>query len=411
MTKKDWTDDLARKLARNERKAPEGLLDNVREEMKRRGMAAPMVVVKPRRRWAVAATIAVLVAGSLSLWLMRTEEKPQGNVVSSIRATKAEKESVDETAKEEPLLLASSSATAAKNVYEDVAPDELSTNVLPEEASAEEPSEKKEERKVTEHNETTAPSQPAEQPGRREEYKPYEQTATRSEKPRRRVRVSLLMGGLTSYAAGGAGGAAGEFSMADPTYTYYDPFNNLYSKVNGNYTADQEEQNRRVKHHKPLRTGISLTFPLGKRWNLITGVSYSYLRSEFRSGAETAETVTKQKLHYVGIPVGVSYTVWRKGCFGVYARGGAEVQKLVSGKAVTTTPLGTKTKECVKEGRPQFSMNLAAGAEYATPIGLSLYVEPGLNYYIDNGSSVENVYKDKKFSPGISFGLRLNFKK
>ena len=39
---------------------------------------------------------------------------------------------------------------------------------------------------------------------------------------------------------------------------------------------------------------------------------------------------------------------------------------------------------------------------------LGVYVEPGVRYYIDNGSRIENYYKDKPVSFSLQLGLRLN---
>lgn len=189
-----------------------------------------------------------------------------------------------------------------------------------------------------------------------------------------------------------------------------------YGPVSGDMLGTSEymmgranaKEKLKEKHHRPIRTGISVSIPLTNRMNLQTGLTYSYLKSEFTYGSEAFSTTTKQKLHYLGIPVGVSYSLWHKGPVSVYARGGAEVQKLISGKATTTDPEGSKTRETVKEGRPQFSVNAAAGAEVNTGLGVSLYVEPGATYHFDNGSDVSSIYKDKKLSPSLNIGFRIN---
>ena len=53
-------------------------------------------------------------------------------------------------------------------------------------------------------------------------------------------------------------------------------------------------------------------------------------------------------------------------------------------------------------------MSAAAGAQYDVIPQLGVYVEPGVRYYIDNGSRIENYYKDKPVSFSLQLGLRLN---
>ena len=121
---------------------------------------------------------------------------------------------------------------------------------------------------------------------------------------------------------------------------------------------------------------------------------------------------TKQKLHYVGIPVNVNYSVLRTNRLNLYASAGVEVEKLASGKQDTehyegdTFTFTKATSQSVKEGRPQISGNVAVGAEFRIVNQLSVYAEPGLAYHFDNGSDVENIYKEKPLNLNVQVGLR-----
>lgn len=42
---------------------------------------------------------------------------------------------------------------------------------------------------------------------------------------------------------------------------------------------------------------------------------------------------------------------------------------------------------------------------------LGIYLEPGVRYYLDNGSQVQNFFKDQPFSWSLQFGIRLNMGK
>jgi len=47
-------------------------------------------------------------------------------------------------------------------------------------------------------------------------------------------------------------------------------------------------------------------------------------------------------------------------------------------------------------------------AEFRFSPQLSLYAEPGLGYWFDNGSDIPTYYQDKPLSFSLSLGLRLN---
>ena len=56
------------------------------------------------------------------------------------------------------------------------------------------------------------------------------------------------------------------------------------------------------------------------------------------------------------------------------------------------------------------SVNGAFGLEYKLIDLLSIYAEPGVGYYFDNGSTLSTFYQDKPFSFNLNLGLRFNLK-
>ena len=174
----------------------------------------------------------------------------------------------------------------------------------------------------------------------------------------------------------------------------------------------------KAKHHQPVKVGVSVRYQLNPKWSLLAGLTYSYLHSEFTEDVRFYQSVTDQKLHYVGIPLSVSYSFWRNPHFNIYVTGGVEAEKLVSGKAEhrmegylmqKDQKLSEKKSsevENVSERRPVFSTNVAVGAEYHISDNLSLYVEPGANYYFKNGSGVLSSYTENPFIFNLHLGMR-----
>ena len=82
-------------------------------------------------------------------------------------------------------------------------------------------------------------------------------------------------------------------------------------------------------------------------------------------------------------------------------------QKLVSGTAETQYYMrGSEEKKTLREGGMQWSVNAAAGIEYNIRNVVRLYAEPGVSYYFDNGSRIDNIYKEKNTALNLQFGLR-----
>lgn len=200
---------------------------------------------------------------------------------------------------------------------------------------------------------------------------------------------------------------------------YVDPVLNkdfvMLTSMNDNLRAAETEENEvKVKHRQPVRLGMSVRFKLLDRLGVETGMSYSYLSSDIASGDDEGGFRTEQKLHYVGIPLGVNYDIWKTDFLEVYASAGTMAEFCVSGRSsteyVSDQTIMKRTETDMKDSRPQWSVNAAAGVQYNFSNLLGLYVEPGVSYYFDNGSSVSNIYKDKPFNFNLNLGLRFTIR-
>ena len=64
----------------------------------------------------------------------------------------------------------------------------------------------------------------------------------------------------------------------------------------------------------------------------------------------------------------------------------------------------------IKKDRPQFSAGASAGVQLNFVPQAGIYVEPGVRYYFDNNSSVQNIYKEHPCNFSLQIGLRYNIK-
>ena len=215
------------------------------------------------------------------------------------------------------------------------------------------------------------------------------------------------LGGVNSDASGGYN----DFSygtMAEPMPGVIpDPTaGGIYGEeyLLASYKAIQRSQQGNAKHHAPVSVGLQVAFGIAPRLSLSTGLVYTRTSSDFYPYAPSNSYNVHQVLHYVGIPVGLNYEFWQSGGFHAYVMAGAEADYNVKND---TEEEGVK-KENAKRDRVQFSGKASLGAQYDITPKVGLYIEPGAKYYFDNGSHVENTFKDKKLNFNLQFGLRFN---
>ena len=190
----------------------------------------------------------------------------------------------------------------------------------------------------------------------------------------------------------------------------------------GGYNGDKSDKNQKpnenpfvpanlvnsgelVDHHQPIRFGFSLRYRLDNRWSIESGLTYTRLSADITYTVRGQKTESEQRLNYIGIPLSASYQLWGSRYFNFYLSAGGLVEKMVKGSRTTQ---GTTNSVSI---RPlQLSVNGAVGAEFKFIDNLSLYAEPSLNYYFDNGSDVPTFYQENPLNFNLNVGLRFNIK-
>ena len=396
--KQQWMNDLHDRMGHYERKAPGGLLDDIKREMAARGIHS--LPVSPEnhqtvwlKRFAAVASIAAL---TLMAWHMiphREKHAPQRAHASASNKTYSDENIIQATA---PLLAQEHHAPKAlpretqhRLIDSDMPMEEVSAIAEDTIASAPQQGEHKVEHTAHISGERDAIAHP------------LFASAPRSKS-----------GGLT-FGVGFMGAAAG--SRQQGAWTGMETF--AFSPMDD--TEDKQrhdlmepsfllaQHNAGNTHYRqPVKWGISARYDFANRWSLQTGITYSYLSSESLSSYAYK---TSQSLHYIGIPLAAGYRLWEHGNVRAYLTAGGEVERLVSGKKTLNILTEEKSiSEDVKEHRPQFSLNVAAGIEYKISDIMSLYIEPGISRYLNNGSDVDNIYKKHPTNFNLNVGVRLD---
>ena len=165
-------------------------------------------------------------------------------------------------------------------------------------------------------------------------------------------------------------------------------------------------------HDKPITLGLAVNKNIGKHWSLETGLQYSYLKSYFTLGTGNYRVDKEQKLHYIGIPIKLSYQFMAYKRLSAYGSAGASIQIPLSGKTYADYVIGGKsgyTTDWKTIPSIQWTVNTNIGIQYQIAPKLTLFVEPTLNWYIPSGSEVKNTWTERPFTLTVPFGIRLSW--
>ena len=172
--------------------------------------------------------------------------------------------------------------------------------------------------------------------------------------------------------------------------------------------ADCEEHQH---HYLPVSYGLTASYPITTRLSLTTGVVYTKLRSDFTQTVRSMQVQREQTLHYIGVPLTLSYSLWSVSP-SIFQHSSSLRTYLSAGiKADWNVATHLETEGVVQQlpkDRMQWSFNGSLGVQYDIIPPLGLYVEPCLTWYPDNGSLLQNYFKDKPLSFNLQLGIRLN---
>lgn len=432
---KQWIDNLRKRFADRKAPVPEGLWDDIESAMAKMDMPVKTDGSKKRAhvvalwgRWAVAvvAVVAVVLGvvkyNSLDTPVVTAGDKLAQDVAHASAekpAAQTENDYADETVdagrsvwSRFKLKVAGAVEEVSEHSAEVIAWSDIENNI-PADNTVGEGMDDTEERQRKSVAVVNCPPD-----GHKSKYYSTnnDDMLASASKPNNGMNVSVGLYGANFMSVGAS---ANRGASAMPINTYGDPVLNkdfvMMTAISSNLNKAKTEENEvKVKHRQPVRVGMSVRLKLTDRLGVETGMNYSYLSSDMGSGDDEGGFRTEQKLHYVGVPLGLNYDIWKTDFLEVYAVAGAMAEFCVSGNSsteyVSDNTVVKRTETDVKDSRPQWSVNGAAGVQYNFNDIVGVYVEPGVSYYFNNGSSVTTIYKDKPFNFNLNLGLRFTVK-
>lgn len=181
---------------------------------------------------------------------------------------------------------------------------------------------------------------------------------------------------------------------------------------------NQPEVQEEYSHKIPVKVGLTARYNITGRLGVETGLTYSILSSSVKTGnSETGKnwSTGSQTLHYLGIPLNISFNILNSRYVNIYVTGGGMMEKSISGSIKTDEYVDGKfartlTAKISPKGL-QWSVNAAAGVQANILPQLGFFVEPGVSHHFKNGSRVRSIYTDKPTDFSLGFGLRYSFGK
>ena len=401
MKQEKWIEQLRDKLADHEMAAPEGLWEDIEAALpeKLQDRKPQKARFATLRRWAVAASLIALIATGGYWWyadnntqLSSEAQEPSFETPTPQTQDKEKTPAPKITVTALPLEASASKGkpTVSSSPQETLTPEETTS---PQDTPA---------------TEKVAEPEVSEETPQHETVSRDEQTIIRQldQQIAQLHANSSKMPALSLYAMNGFGnqqnsnGVIMSDNLAQNFINPADYQGQMARRRETIYLAGYEE---RQKHYQPISFGLTVSYPLSPRLSLSTGIVFTHLQSDFVNIMPNNQLASKQQLDYLGIPLTMGYKVWTYKGLKTYLSGGFQADWNIH------TSLQTQgVDQHLDKDRMQWSVSGALGVQYDIIPQISLYAEPGIRYYFDNGSRLQNFFKDKPANFSLQVGLRLN---
>lgn len=437
--KTNWQKDIHDRLGSYEKDAPEGLWEGISRELPKLNDGV-MLTHKPQRTakfrmWRVAGVAAAasvaLVIGYSFLGnsakdniniatntpkhpnMLASNKKPLGNEPTGVCAEQAT-HSADDLLSEQPVL-ASASTEQPTLANASTETDVKVISSKEENSSKEEYSKKEENGKENEQAEV--------KPEKREDSRvlpksqndallAYNDLTERRGSADAPSRWSVSTGAMGGLGASGTTTAYGDYLVLSCPGVM-DAKDSPMLDMN---TVNRDvEQKTEYDHHLPIRIGLSVAYALTDRLSISSGLTYTRLSSDIKDASRESKYIGEQRLHYVGIPVNVSYKVASFRWLGLYGTAGVLAEKCVSGTTdegyVENNTMKYTNTQDISSKPLQMSVNAGVGIQFDFIDNVGIYAEPGLSYYFDDGSALQTIYKEKPLNFNLNVGVRFKLGK
>jgi len=168
-----------------------------------------------------------------------------------------------------------------------------------------------------------------------------------------------------------------------------------------------------LKHKYPISVGLNVRKNITQRFGLETGVVYSYLESTAELPSSGYTYKRKQQLHYLGIPLYLSYSMLNSNRWDFYVSGGGMAEWSLAARETTKIFYERKLSDEDRSSLPAsgllWSVGATLGLQYDFINDFGIYVEPGFSYYFENEDQPASYRSENPLMFNFRAGLRYKF--
>ena len=168
----------------------------------------------------------------------------------------------------------------------------------------------------------------------------------------------------------------------------------------------------RYEHKLPITLQIMFNHQLSKCLSIETGLSYTRLASTISTGSKNAYIKEQQRLHYLGIPFRLGWRWYSMAHLSLYSSAGmmlelpiksaVDISHIVNG-------INTFQKETSLDVPCQLSGSFGLGLQYDFTPHFGVYLEPSLQYFFNDGSSIKTYRTEHALQIALPLGIRFRW--
>lgn len=160
------------------------------------------------------------------------------------------------------------------------------------------------------------------------------------------------------------------------------------------YQQQDEDVALETDNHMSWSFGFEVQKSLTERLSLESGIVYTLLTSDVRM---KYSGVKKQQMHYLGVPLKLNVELAQRDNWQFYVGGGGMLERCI---------YATRGGKSFSNKEWQWSVVGAVGFQYMISRHIGIYFEPGVNYYFDDHSGIENFRSAQPFTFNIQAGVK-----
>jgi len=165
------------------------------------------------------------------------------------------------------------------------------------------------------------------------------------------------------------------------------------------------------EHQLPISIQLTLSRQLSRQLSVETGLSYTLLQSTNTTGSSAAYIQERQRLQYLGIPLRMGWQWYSKSSLSLYTSAGVMLEKPIHSTLDVNhfiNDINTYSKQEKLSVPLQWSTSVGVGIQYDITPHIGFYLEPSLQYFFNDGSSIKSYRTEHRFSITLPIGIRFH---